>query len=213
MIKTIKLLFFATLTALLYSCSQSSDVISSNVIQKRKYNKGFFADFGKKLDKATASNKTSVKNNEPASSSINGDELNYISETDYLVEVKRNDVFVKKAESKNESQKQLIEINNVEPEEVDFNNPNLNTNYTYISEDDGSEPKYGFLGTLLLVILALFAPALAVLIYEGGTTRFWLVLILNLGGYALASAGILGLGGLMMLVAFIWALLIIVGAV
>lgn len=64
--------------------------------------------------------------------------------------------------------------------------------------------------TILLVIVALLIPPLAVAIYEGITSRFWIDLILAILGYGIGF-GLLGggLGFLCALVAVIYALLIV----
>ena len=68
--------------------------------------------------------------------------------------------------------------------------------------------------TILLVILALFIPPLAVGIFEGITTRFWIDLILFLLGigvglWLLGS----GIGWICGIVAVIYAILIILGVI
>ena len=65
---------------------------------------------------------------------------------------------------------------------------------------------------ILLVIIAIFIPPLAVGLFEGITTRFWIDLILFLIGIGLG----LGLGGiayLCLLISVIYALLIVLGAI
>ena len=69
---------------------------------------------------------------------------------------------------------------------------------------------------VLLVILAIFIPPLAVFIFEGVTTRFWIDLVLAIIGWA--AFGLLfgvvgGLAGLCMLAAIIYALLIVLSVI
>jgi uncharacterized membrane protein YqaE (UPF0057 family) len=66
---------------------------------------------------------------------------------------------------------------------------------------------------VLLVILAILLPPLAVAIYEGITTRFWIDLILAILGFGVGFWLLGGLGWLCALAAVIYALLIVLGVI
>jgi uncharacterized membrane protein YqaE (UPF0057 family) len=66
---------------------------------------------------------------------------------------------------------------------------------------------------VLLVILAILIPPLAVAIYEGITTRFWIDLILAILGFGIGFWLLGGLGWLCALAAVIYALLIVLGVI
>jgi uncharacterized membrane protein YqaE (UPF0057 family) len=66
---------------------------------------------------------------------------------------------------------------------------------------------------VLLVILAIIIPPLAVAIYEGITTRFWIDLILAILGFGIGFWLLGGLGWLCALAAVIYALLIVLGVI
>jgi uncharacterized membrane protein YqaE (UPF0057 family)/FtsZ-interacting cell division protein ZipA len=66
--------------------------------------------------------------------------------------------------------------------------------------------------TVLLVILALFIPPLAVFLFEGATSRFWIDLLLALLGIGL-GIGLGGLAYLAALAAVIYAVLIVLSVI
>lgn len=66
---------------------------------------------------------------------------------------------------------------------------------------------------VLLVILAILIPPLAVAIYEGITTRFWIDLILAILGFGIGFWLLGGLGWLCALAAVVYALLIVLGVI
>lgn len=98
---------------------------------------------------------------------------------------------------------------------------------TYEASDESAMPEVApvepenttdDVATILLVILALFIPPLAVFIFEQATGRFWLNLVLFLLGiFAFGGAGIgtyfIGIGGLLVLIAIIHAILIVLGVI
>lgn len=65
---------------------------------------------------------------------------------------------------------------------------------------------------ILLVILAIFIPPVAIALYEGITTRFWIDLILFLIGIGL-GVGLGGIAYLCLLISIIYALLIVLGVI
>jgi uncharacterized membrane protein YqaE (UPF0057 family) len=67
---------------------------------------------------------------------------------------------------------------------------------------------------IILVILAIIIPPLAVALFEGITTRFWIDLVLALVGWGVGWALLgLGLAALCGLVAVIYAVLIVLSVI
>lgn len=213
-------LFTLVLAAIISSCSTSSDVASNRKIQKRKYNKGFFVSnnnvaFNKEKnnDKTTVESQSDISevkakigsnektinsnatkiventvvdipSNEIENSSIVVNEENVIASTDFLI---GENTDVKTIELKNKKESKKVKTSGTK------NNSNSSNSGVML---------------VVLVILAIIIPPLAVFIFEGVTTRFWIDLILALlafGGWFLIG----GLAGLAGLIAIIYALLIV----
>lgn len=201
------------LISILSSCSTSSDVVSNKTLQKRKYNKGYYASFGKKQKGLKAQNLNQEENKPKESTDYFAYEemasLNPIEEKDFLVKPKTKKTDAKAiASTKNEYGKRnhsvFINENNIKEKGIHTNI------YTNNALEEDHETDHGFLVILLLIILCFIIPPLAVILYEGPTTRFWLILILSLiSVFALISpfAWISGV------IAVIWSLLIVIGAV
>lgn len=206
------------LALILGSCGSSNSVVSNGLIQKRKYNKGFFMKSNGQFKTAKAEGKeeksivvqeeiavnNTVRTAEPVSAvaAVQHSEkvtFDMVAEASVSTPVRSashaaTPVKVnatKEIESRKEVRKDVRE-------QV----KQLRKKESSSSAVDGM--------TILLVILAIIIPPLAVGIYEGITVRFWIDLILALIGWGLAywllGAGIAFLGGL---AAIIYALLIV----
>jgi len=89
----------------------------------------------------------------------------------------------------------------------------MSSNYdTSSSSKNSNSGRAGSVHIVILVILALFIPPLAVFLFEGVTSRFWIDLILAVVGFGLGF-GIGGLAYLAALAAVIYALLIVLGVI
>ena len=219
------------------SCGSSNNVVSNNGISKRKYNKGFFfkrnsnlktadakvkdADF--KEDKAVAkaekvearkakkAQKVNLNETTLAGADVKIDESNNVQSnmvvTEYVPETQQllNDdldgvewsVTENNTSATGESMEQMRTSNRA-------NNSNEKSN------DNGAAAVDGM--TILLVILAIIIPPLAVFLFEGVTTRFWIDLILALVGIGL-GVGLGGLAYLAALASVIYALLIVLNVI
>lgn len=196
---------------ILGACATSNDVVSNRLISKRKYEKGFHInkkshlkssneelanenltkekDFEKK-ERLFASNnekkttktavkieelETSVESSEYTSSTINSES------TIASVDGPESNSILKSEPSRVQ---RAIEKENAQKEVV-------------VEQSKGAQPS-GTAELVLLIILALFIPPLAIVIYSGATTWFWVDLIL----FIVAIGGIfspfrlIGLAGL-----------------
>jgi uncharacterized membrane protein YqaE (UPF0057 family) len=214
------------LALILGSCGSSNSVVSSGLIQKRKYNKGFFL-------KSNGQFKTAKVNS--------AEEKNVVAFQEPVQETKAALAHVVPAQ---ESMKVPVSRQALETEVVAINpskrhiseeKPATQTNKINLAENANSQREVrkslrseiktmrkaesgsssadmdGF--TILLVILAIIIPPLAVILFEGATNRFWIDLILALLGWGLLAwllPGIFWLGGL---AAIIYALLIVLSVI
>lgn len=208
---------------LMFSCATSNDVVSGRFIQKRKYNDGFYIANGKRFNKTdkvktdqndelvyTDSNtettvEAPVKNEAPVElqNNVPAAEPLIIAETP---EVKTENVAEQNSDIavKNEENNEEVSVKSERKKEV-------KTIQTKLSENAGSS---GDVMLVLLVILCFILPPLAVFLFEGATTRFWIDLILAIVAIGLGwwffGPGIAGLCGL---IAVIYALLIVLSVI
>lgn len=203
------------------SCGIYSNDFSGGGIQKRKYTRGFYLN--KRGHLKTAKHET-----------VKSEELNVITEEEVkepvLVEtVSTMDAIQQQTEPNNEKQtdqssgssenksKKKAAVTKTKkearpaqqtqrkPREPEYYMPYLNLKEkTTFSADASSDPVM----TILLVILAIFLPPLAVVLYEGITKRFWIDLVLFMIGIGVGVFGG-GIAWLCALAAVIYALLIV----
>lgn len=225
--KNTRFILSLIVAVILASCSTGNMVTNGKGIQKRKYNDGYYVSFGHKNKKtsdekvATESGLTStalteevtpVETETPALGNLTGEPKNEILVAEELVSTPVVEPTVSEVVSSTEP---LSVVDKKSSEEKIAMKPVRRFMpkmiYTKLSD---SHPSSADTMTILLVILALFIPWLAVLIYEGATTRFWIDLLLwligiGLGWYLLGP----GIGWLCALVAVVYAILIILGLI
>ena len=210
---------------LMFACSTSNDVASNRGIQKRKYNKGFYVEKGPKLGGETKNvdqvdNENTFEENtmaieEPAERLSSTPEVVLVEDESVIGinEVTENEVI--QQSTKNSDAVSNLEI--VVPEKTRVREKlkkGVEKVFHKIKNPSAQDMTRGSsssgLVLILLVILAIFLPPLAVVIYDGVGRPFWIDLVLWLiaigVGYALFGAGIAFLCGL---IATIYALLII----
>jgi len=182
------------IVALVSSCSTSNDVASNRGIQKRKYNKGFFVSKNAKgLNHQNKDEQTkAIVINEEVAEVINTQEN---VQNEVATEVKSTEV-------NNVAIIETAVSNDNNTRSINDNSPKTSNNTSETIDDDvtengnvtkkdvkkqlrnknkkdksnsGSEVEL-----IILVILAIFIPPLAVFLYEGITTRFWINLILTI---------------------------------
>lgn len=224
--RTTKILsFIFGVSILLTSCYSGNSVVSNNLISKRKYTKGFHVNSKQKLK---STDEKSIDSEDVAKADVKTDKVDR--------KVEREERRAEKQIAKQEvaTQNELAEVYEI-VETEDVNTYALNTstsdelldeeqveeNYeTVVSDNNESVESVESISAtssgssqtgamlVLLVILALILPPVAVLIYEGVSTWFWVTLILTIiafGGWFLIG----GLGGIAGLAAVIIALLVI----
>jgi uncharacterized membrane protein YqaE (UPF0057 family) len=233
--KTLRPIFaIFALSAVLASCSTSNDVVGG-VFQKRKYNKGFYWNKGSHIPSdrsddvaknyktgdnksgeiryseegttALAPKKAAIEVNTSTPAVYNAPERNAVASSE---EVSNNTTKAKASTegaseakaAKNENASQPATSSLMERKQT-FGS---NTLKTESRSDSGASD----VAVILLVIIAIFLPWLAVLLYEGATGRFWVVLIIWLLAFFAFAYPI---ASLLFLIAFIYALLIVLGAV
>lgn len=212
------------LALILGSCGSSNSVVSNGLIQKRKYNKGFFMKSNGQFKSA----KADVK-----------EENTYVVSEELAVQAPMNKTKVPAVVTKSVKSEKTVENAVVQVAKTSAAAPATTTSKASVpahldavqnvetkkqvrktvrqeakknsKKDSGSNGADGY--TILLVILAIIIPPLAVGLFEGITVRFWIDLILALLGWGLLGwllPGLIWLGGL---AAIIYALLIVLSVI
>jgi uncharacterized membrane protein YqaE (UPF0057 family) len=221
------------LLALLASCHISNDVTNGRLIQKRKYNDGFYFDFGKGIDgkcgndesRKVASDEAIDESFEPTAAITNEpqpatEEIAIDVPVDMPVVEPMAILVEEPAEINPDSYRDGI----AEPADI------TNHKRSSVSEKVGrfykrnsvpaiveaakAQSSESVLILILLVILCFIIPPVSVAVVDGISTRFWIDLIFfilgwGVGGYFFRN----GLAYLCTLVAIIYALLIVLGAI
>jgi uncharacterized membrane protein YqaE (UPF0057 family) len=201
------------IVALASSCSTTNDVASNRGIQKRKYNKGFFVSknpksFNKKHDVENTKDinsfdeVTEVINSQTKSKNITTKEK--VIANNKKIAATENTVKTTSNEKKNTIENSLKSSKNndeiFEENEINNNITKKDVKSKLKSKKHKTKNTGGDVDLVVLVLLAIFLPPLAVFLYEGITTRFWINLVLTL---LLITA----------LIAVIHALLIVTGTI
>lgn len=216
---------------ILASCSTSNEVVKNGIFQKRKYNKGWYVNKSK-----IVKNKRNFKNDNQQlveSENIESVGKNILESEDKIVLEDQDMICIQKENqeiSKSQFKQKIVEIllpANSRKEEQ-FKEEKFESTDIYLVVHDqvsSTEPKEikkiektnggGDVSnnTLLLIIIAIFISWLSVGLYTGwdmGPVLLNLVLWLFGGGFYL---GVGPLGGLLLLLAFIHALLILLDAI
>jgi len=208
---------------ILASCSTSNSVVSNRLISKRKYTKGFHIN--KKSD-YKASKDAIAEREEVENKSY--DVTSTTTTTTTTTKKLSNDVVeippvqfkeIETIEESSVTEKMLSKSNKLtvtEEKQPQSQNQNVEGDFQKtVSQKEiieslkksNSAPS-GDVMLVILIILAIIIPPLAVFIYEGATSRFWIDLILAILGWGAFGlfGGVLWLAGL---AAVIYALLIV----
>lgn len=222
---------FALVALVISSCGSSNNVVSNHGISKRKYTKGFFfqrnsniktadskvKDAELKEDKSIAkvektearkAKKATLKNNNVKSTlyapSENADVANlYVPEDNMQVPQNGDAHHDRFDDGINWS------VTENQPSATGESIKPMRAENRANTAKKSSGNAAGSVGIVVLVILAIIIPPLAVFLYEGVTQRFWIDLIMALIGYGVGFALLGGIGGLLGLIAIIYALLIV----
>lgn len=212
---------------ILGSCGSSNSVVSNGLIQKRKYNKGFFLKSNGQFKTAKAETNEDSKvvafeevadRKETAHSVVTPvkAQVKSVAAQTRVTEVAQSSLASNEnvATAKNSAKVNSIDVmqNATTQREV---RKSLRSEVKTLREKQASSRSLAMDGfTVLLVILAIIIPPLAVILFEGATNRFWIDLILALLGWGLAywllGPTIAFVGGL---AAIIYALLIVLSVI
>jgi uncharacterized membrane protein YqaE (UPF0057 family) len=222
------------------SCGSSNNVVNKHLISKRKYTKGFHINKKShlKTDKESEENiayeeavKTEKKEKAVSKRVLKNKETeNYTSNLVVLTEEKMQENNNASPRSQDESNPLTGLDSNPDDMTERTSGPTRGSqesamremseseqNQRNRTEDAGSSALDGTALTIILVILALIIPPLAVFIFEGATSRFWIDLILAILGYGLGFGLFVAFGGgiwwLLGLAAVIYALLIVLSVI
>lgn len=207
-------------TLILGSCGTSNDVVGGGFLQKRKYNKGFYWNRN-----VNTKDSETVKNEEIEESQV---EISMVEERAAVVA--SNDAYAAVETGRDMASVNENEINSVTNDESLVTSQNVSANVsdksvssakksTFKAKKDAvklmkknSSSPASDVATILLVILAILIPPLAVFLFEGVTSRFWIDLILAILGWGAFGlfGGFLWLCGL---IAVIYALLIVLNVI
>lgn len=211
---------------LLGSCMSSNNVVNNKLISKRKYTKGFFIN-GKGSFKSDKSDETQdlaySKDVNEVTRDLDLRELNtrdvasvQISDEKTLIRINKSVQAKKELNVQEISSSKGNDISKAEKTEL-VDGKYKKDEVKQVNDKQISKaptPADDTAMLILLVILAIIIPPVAVAVYEGITTRFWIDLLLALIGwglgYWLLGPGIAFIGGL---AAIIYALLIVLGAI
>lgn len=212
---------------LVASCGISGNGFGGNSIQKRKYTKGFYFNKNSRYhgrEEATAelnvqsTDEVAVESTEETVTPL------HIRTADATLKVEQQTLEngkqtqpqqrqeEKKKKTTTQVRKEMKTVPSTrqrKPREHEFYIPMKETQKQLKSAASSSDT--GML--ILLVILALLIPPLAVFIYEGATSRFWIDLVLAIVGFGIGFWLLGGLGWLCALAAVIYALLIVLGVI
>jgi uncharacterized membrane protein YqaE (UPF0057 family) len=209
-------------TLILGSCGTSNDVVGGGIFQKRKYNKGFYWNRNAntkdsetvKFEEVKGSDVEYAMEQESASSAITVQDAYASVETSQdVASVNEGEVAVTMNDAAVVSVKNSAasEVANSETSTGKFSVFKAKKEAVKFVKKNSSSPASD-VATILLVILAILIPPLAVLLFEGITSRFWIDLILAILGWG--AYGILGgIFWLCGLIAIIYALLIVLNVI
>lgn len=217
------------MTILLSSCGVAGNGFGGSSIQKRKYTKGFYHN----KNRGFKSSDDKVATGESILQEEGTDELavSQLEKKAVQTTVLQSDKVIKneqpqqpqRSDEKSTQKKKVTPSSKKEtkPAQVRQRKQREHEYYVPLSERATIAKKLAAQGSsesgamlVLLVILAIILPPLAVALYEGITTRFWIDLILAIVGFGIGFAffggGIAWLCGL---AAVIYALLIVLGVI
>ncbi|MFK7785952.1 MAG: YqaE/Pmp3 family membrane protein [Crocinitomicaceae bacterium] len=236
--KKVSILSLITLVAIVISsCGSSNNVVSNSIFSKRKYNKGIFIN--KKANYKTADAKTkstdikedksiakaekvtakqekkaqkrNVLETTIATTDVETEAFNIVVPNEGLAEQSPIETRALLSDDSDDLEWMEVETNEAQSgESVQQNTAPYTTKSSKKGLSGWAAAVDGM--TVLLVILALFIPPLAVFIFEGATSRFWIDLLLAILGIGL-GIGLGGLAYLAALAAVIYAVLIVLSVI
>lgn len=218
----------AGLAIILASCGSSNNVVSNRLISKRKYTKGFH--FNSKGNYKSA--KSEGQESEELAQVTQDEKTITFSKGDFksrqIASVDGKSISDLKPQSSVQNQEEQIsttlqEASKISTKQNEVSQEKKGLKIGHFSKEELKEalkksesspaPIDDTAMLIILVILAIIIPPLAVFIYEGATSRFWIDLILAIVGWGVGYWLLGGLGFLCGLAAVIYALLIVLEAI
>lgn len=209
-------------TLILGSCGTSNDVVGGGILQKRKYNKGFYWNRNANTKDSETVKNEEVKASEEEYVVMNENTATPVSTTSAYstVESVGDIASVNENEIVNTQKRELTGSSSLTTTKASVNSTSSTKKINvfkaqkqavnYLKKNTSSPASD--VATIVLVILAILIPPLAVFLFEGVTSRFWIDLILAILGWGAYGIfhGMLWICGL---VAVIYALLIVLNVI
>jgi uncharacterized membrane protein YqaE (UPF0057 family) len=205
------------------ACSTSNEVVGGGIFQKRKYTGGVYWDRTEKIKSSNEKteeefdifriNEDSQKKYVSSTTIYNEDRM-VASSDDAILDVSSKDKELIELSSDAKSEGSTSAASTVSTEKSSSTDAKTDQKKSKILVKKKSAPAPGGdVNTVLLVILAILIPPLAVFLFEGASTRFWIDLILALIGWGIGFWLLGGLGWICGILAIIYALLIVLGVI
>jgi uncharacterized membrane protein YqaE (UPF0057 family) len=211
-------------TLVLGACSTSNEVVGGGIFQKRKYTGGVYWDRTERVKTTKAEkeeeefdifriNEESQKKYVSSTTIYNEDRVVASSvDATPAFDSKKSVLIEATAVGSNSEKAASTSTVEVNKETKDQTKADQNKSKELTKKKTSKAPA-GDVNTILLVILAIIIPPLAVFLFEGSSSRFWIDLILALIGWGVGFWLLGGLGWICGLAAIIYALLIVLGVI
>jgi uncharacterized membrane protein YqaE (UPF0057 family) len=211
-------------TLVLGACSTSNEVVGGGIFQKRKYTGGVYWDRTERVKTTKAEkeeeefdifriNEESQKKYVSSTTIYNEDRVVASSvDATPAFDSKKSVLIEATAVGSNSEKAASTSTVEVNKETKDQTKADQNKSKELTKKKTSKAPA-GDVNTILLVILAIIIPPLAVFLFEGASSRFWIDLILALIGWGVGFWLLGGLGWICGLAAIIYALLIVLGVI
>lgn len=190
--KNTKVLAVILSAFILASCGTSHDVVDGGLFQKRKYNKGYH--ISKKGKGSTTSKENdgdfasvvTIENNEDKLTPVSLEPIS--TNNDVVAQTEMTEVAIQEdvvSEKNTVAKKSGLNLGVAAKNGRSMKRSGLNiiehrSPVSMDKSDNTSDTQKTTNNTLLLVIIAIFIPFLAVGLYDGLSTRFWISLVLTL---------------------------------
>ncbi len=209
-------------TLILGSCGTSNDVVGGGILQKRKYNKGFYWNRNVNTKDAETAKDEEVKGSEEKIAFVEEKSTPVVTTNDAYNTLAANSdmASVNETEIVNTNRTALNTIANEAVSTVADKSENSSKIGVFKAQKEAvklvkknSSSPASDVDTILLVILAILIPPLAVFLFEGVTTRFWIDLILAIIGWGVGFWLLGNLGWICGIAAIFYALLIVMNVI
>lgn len=190
--KNTKVLAVILSAFILASCGTSHDVVEGGLFQKRKYNKGFHISKKGKVSTTSKENDgdvasvVTIENTEDKLTPVSLEPIS--TNNDVVAQTEMTEVAIQEdvvSEKNTVAKKSGLNLGVAAKNGRNMKRSGLNiiehrSPVSMDKSDNTSDTQKTTNNTLLLVIIAIFIPFLAVGLYDGLSTRFWISLVLTL---------------------------------